>query len=336
MPTISDTRSSASPEAELVLLDHQVDAYKRDGFIVIEDVLQGDELEHVQAAFDRVQALTRVDWERGRARGKGVSDNGEYYASGTWHARKYFDVYPLHLLEQDDAAVEMIAHPRLLPLLSSTVGDDVQATTIQMRVLEPQTEADAEEEGGYVGWHRDHNNDEPWRFLGRPLNTKVIVYLTDVGPNDGCTACVPGSHLSEHKPDHALYKGMGGGDDQATKVKDQCDMPGMVAVTAKAGSAFLFNTRLWHTTLPNTGTADRWCVLTLYSPFYQKQPGVTVEAAIALEAAGRLNTPQRRQLFGVEPMTGVNGFKRLAQHSGDDRDDRIFKGVRPTKCGKRL
>ena len=113
-------------------------------------------------------------------------------------------------------------------------------------------------------------------------------------------------------------------------------MPGMVPVTARAGSAFLFNTRLWPTTLPNTGAADRWCVLTLYSPFYQKQPGVTVEAAIALEAAGRLNTPQRRQLFGVEPMTGVNGFKRLAQHSGDDRDDRIFKGVRPTKCGKRL
>ena len=92
MPTISDTRSSASPEAELVRLDHQVDAYKRDGFIVIEDVLQGDELAHVQAAFDRVQALTRVDWERGRARGKGVSDNGEYYASGTWHGLYYIDV----------------------------------------------------------------------------------------------------------------------------------------------------------------------------------------------------------------------------------------------------
>ncbi len=331
MSTLPET----APGAE-ALLDDQVDAYKRDGFVIIEDVLQGDELARVQTVFDKAQARARIDWEAGRVRGKGVSENGEYYASGTWHARKYFDIYPLHLLEQDDAAVEMIAHPRLFPFLSATVGADVQAATIQLRVLEPQTAADAQEEGGYVNWHRDHSNDEAWRYLGRPLNTKVIVYLTDVGPDDGCTACVPGSHLFDHRPDHTLYKGMGGGENQATKVKDQRDMPGMVAATAKAGSAFLFNTRLWHTTLPNTGTRDRWCVLTLYCPFYQKQPGVTVEAAVALEATGQLNTPQRRQLFGLEPMTGVNGFKRLAQHNGNDGDDRIFKGVRPPKLGERI
>jgi hypothetical protein len=36
---------------------------------------------------------------------------------------------------------------------------------------------------------------------------------------------------------------MGGGDSQAMKVRDQRDMPGMVA-EVKAGSAFLFNT-IW-------------------------------------------------------------------------------------------
>ena len=191
MPTMSNAEPGADREAAMAQLADQVAAYKRDGFIVIEDVLQGKELTRVQAAFDKVQARTRVDWEQGRARGKGVSENGEYYASGTWHARKYFDIYPLHLLEQDDAAVELIAHPRLLPFLSATVGDDVQATTIQLRVLEPQTAADAAEEGGYVNWHRDHSNDDAWRYLGRPLNTKVIVYLTDVGPDDGGFALIP-------------------------------------------------------------------------------------------------------------------------------------------------
>ena len=66
-----------------------------------------------------------------------MSENGEYYASGTFHGRKYFDIYPLHLLEQDDACVEMIAHPRLFPLLSASVGEDVQTATIQVRALEP-------------------------------------------------------------------------------------------------------------------------------------------------------------------------------------------------------
>ena len=54
---------------------------------------------------------------------------------------------------------------------------------------------------------------------------------------------------------------------------------------------------------------------------------------VALEAAGRLNTPERRQLFGLDPMTGVNVYKRLAQHNGDDADDRMFKGVRPPRLG---
>ena len=335
MTALIDPPSGEQERAESLLAE-QVEAYKRNGFITIEDVLQGDELARVQTAFERAQARARVDWEEGRAKGKGVSENGEYFASGTFHARKFFDIYPLDLLEQDDACVEMIAHPRLYSFLSATVGEDVQTATIQVRVLESQTMEDAGEEGGYVGWHRDHSNDEEWRYLGRPLNTKVLVYLTDVGPADGCTACVPGSHRREQRPNHLEYKGMGGGADQATKVRDQRDMPGMVSVEVKAGSAFLFDTRLWHTTLPNTGGRDRWCVLTLYSPFYQKQPGVTVEAAVALEAAGQLNTPERRQLFGLEPMTGPNGYKRLAQHNGDETDDRMFKGVRPPRLGERI
>ena len=334
MTTATKAPTDTTAPAAQPLIESQIETYKRDGFIIIEDVLRGDELSRAQAAFDRAQAVTRLDWEAGRAKGRGVSENGEYYASGTFHGRKYFDIYPLHLLEQDDACVEMIAHPRLFPFLSASVGEDVQTATIQVRVLEPQTAQDAQQEGGYVNWHRDHSNDEAWRFLGRPLNTKVLVYLTDVGPDDGCTACVPGSHLWEHRPDHLVYKGMGGGDSQVTKVRDQRDMPGMVAAEVKAGSAFLFNTRLWHTTLPNTGKRDRWCVLTLYCPFYQKQPGVTVEAAVALEAAGQLNTPERRQLFGLDMMsTNKNPYKRLAQHDGSDTDDRMFKGVRPPELG---
>ena len=73
MSTLPETASGAE-----ALLDDQVDAYKRDGFVIIEDVLQGNELARVQTAFDKAQARARIDWEAGRVRGKGVSENGEY------------------------------------------------------------------------------------------------------------------------------------------------------------------------------------------------------------------------------------------------------------------
>lgn len=329
MTTQPATNPTTNGTTAAALLDDQVATFKRDGFVVIEDVLQGDELEQAIAAFNTAQHPARLDWEKGRAQGKGISENGEYYASGTWHARKYFDVYPLHFLEQNDAAVQTIAHPRLLPFLSASVGEDVQAATIQLRVLEPQMAADAQAEGGYVAWHRDHQSEEIWRHYGKPLHTKVILYLTDVGPDDGCTAGVPGSHRWPHRPDRSAYKGMGGGTRQQNKMRDQRDMPGMVAAEVKAGSAFLFDTRLWHTTLPNTGDSERWCILTLYCPFYQKQPGVTVEAAQALNAAGKLSTPERQQIYGFSPMQGRDVFKRLAEHNGSDEDDRMWKGMRP-------
>ena len=86
---MTDTARTRESDSRTVL-ESQVEAYKRDGFIIIEDVLRGDELLRAQAAFDRAQAVTRLDWEQG----------GEYYASGTFHGRKYFDIYPLHLLQE--------------------------------------------------------------------------------------------------------------------------------------------------------------------------------------------------------------------------------------------
>ena len=196
MTTQPATNPTTNGTTAAALLDDQVATFKRDGFVVIEDVLQGDELEQAIAAFNTAQYPARLDWEKGRAQGKGISENGEYYASGTWHARKYFDVYPLHFLEQNDAAVQTIAHPRLLPFLSASVGEDVQAATIQLRVLEPQMAADAQAEGGYVAWHRDHritgqvtldavfpfardhlHFEELWRDEGlEPHNTGTILF----------------------------------------------------------------------------------------------------------------------------------------------------------------
>jgi ectoine hydroxylase-related dioxygenase (phytanoyl-CoA dioxygenase family) len=149
-------------------------------------------------------------------------------------------------------------------------------------------------------WHRDHMMGEEWQHRGPPLNIKIIFYLTDADVGGGCTYFVPGSQRSPDQPPGTEYLGMGGaaGYDAASR-RPQRAMPGCMPVVAKAGSAALFDTRAWHTADANTTGAERWSVITRYSPFSEKQPGPTVEAAEALQRAGALSSPLRLQIFGV-------------------------------------
>ena len=287
-------------------------------------------------------AQSRTAWRAGVARGRGVSSDGEYFSSGTFHARRYFDLDPTTLLRRHPALVELVASPRLAPLLQSTVGDDFQASLIQPRVLPPQALDTAGAEGGYVPWHRDglmgsefRTGSRGWdRERGLPLNVKVIVYLSDATVGAGCTYCVPGSHRSAGGPAGDAYLGRGGGTTHdpthSHDRRPQHEMPGCVPVVARAGSAFAFDTRLHHTTEANTSANERWSITTRYGPFFEKQSGPAVEAAEALEKDGALSSALRLQVFGVEPMgAGRNVYKRLARHAGTLRDDRFFNGVRP-------
>ena len=190
--------------------DAPAEQLKRDGFVVIPEVLDSTVLKAAREAFGRVAAPFRESWIRGKAAGRGVSDNGEYFASGTFHGRRYFDLDVVELLCADDALVELVAAPRLLPVLQATVGDDVQATTIQARVLPSHSDAIASAEGGYVGWHRDHLMAEDWQHRGMPLNIKVIFYLTDSSVGAGCTYFVPASQRLPDRPPGEEYLGMGG------------------------------------------------------------------------------------------------------------------------------
>lgn len=141
------TRESDSRTA----LENQVEAYKRDGFIIIEDVLQGGELSRA----------------RPPSTGPRRSPDSTGNRAGPW----------------------------------------------------------AE------GFRRTASTTPPAPSTGGSTSTSIPFTCSR-----SCTACVPGSHLWDREPDHLLYKGMGGGAAQGTKVRDQREMPGMVAAEVKAGS----------------------------------------------------------------------------------------------------
>lgn len=69
----------------------------------------------------------------------------------------------------------------------------------------------------------------------------------------------------------------------------------------------------WHAGTPNESDAERVACSLQYSTIGGQFPQVLIQAQ-RLEAAGKLNTPLRRQLWGVEKMYKAEALRRFGEN----------------------
>ena len=167
------------------------------------------------------------------------------------------------------------------PLMEQVVGSDIQVIGIQARTYPPAKES-------YTRWHKDC---PPFDHPQYVLKSKLFYYLFDVEENGGCTSFVPGKHKSL---------------EDIPKFDTPEEMPDHVKMTARAGTAVIFDTRLWHTAMTNLSQNARICLIYNYAPFWFKQYAGTIEQAQRLEH--RIENPMRRQLLGIERVAGGNPY----------------------------
>ncbi len=169
---------------------------------------------------------------------------------------------------RDDVFIDLVDHESYYGLLMDFTDDDLILLAPQVRTvpLSPIS---------YVGWHPDvpHSN---------PLHIKVQIYVDDVGPNQGAFAFVPGSHKADAGP----YPQVG-------RVEH---MPGHKVVPGKAGTAIIFNSYGWHTSMVNYSDEPRKSIILIYEKWTEGR--VNANTFVAL--ADRLQTPARRRLFSLE------------------------------------
>ena len=149
----------------------QLDQWEREGYVLVEGALQGEDLLRLQAAFDRCAAEDKAEW---------LDD----VAVGT-RPGAFFDIQ--RPLERDEAFVRLADHPSYVDLLVACLGEDHLFQGAQVRTLPPSPVS-------YVGWHPDFSHDEPQHI-------KLQIYVEDVPADGGAFAFVPGSH----KPDAGPY-----------------------------------------------------------------------------------------------------------------------------------
>src|SRR5258707_15325954 len=89
-----------------VMTDEQRLFFETNGCLVIPEALDAAELARVRAAADGAEAVWRADPSRPGGRGRNLEQ-------------------VLAPIEYDDALLELLAHPKVFPIVREILGDDV-------------------------------------------------------------------------------------------------------------------------------------------------------------------------------------------------------------------
>lgn len=245
------------------MTDEQRLFFETNGYLILPNALSPEELAAVRAAADRAEAIWRADPARPGGRGANLE---QVQAP----------------IEYDPVLCDLLTHPKVFPIVRELLGDDVMMIDNDYFLTSPHSKSHAH-------WHHDVGMAGVYHPRST-LMVKVFYLLTDVPEGGGGTALIPGSHRFPN--DFAL-----------PKVENADDMPGHVAMTHPAGTAYLFNGRIYHAALNNRTDHIRRVLIYNYGHFWMKQ-WQGYEPSEALKA--RAKTRVMRQLLGIGDAYGTS------------------------------
>jgi ectoine hydroxylase-related dioxygenase (phytanoyl-CoA dioxygenase family) len=244
------------------------------GYLVVPNALSGEELETLREAADRAESTWRSDpslpgWRR---------ENIEQIQS---------------IIEYGDEFVDLAAHAAIFPVMRELLGDDVTLLFSDYFMTPPRTPSQ-------IHWHRDARILGPYHPRSR-MFAKAFILLSDVSPEGGGTALVPGTHKFEEDWDFPT-------------VDDPRAMPGHVNMAYPAGTIWFMHGRTYHAALPNESDTTRRILIYAYGHLWMK-PWQGYEPSPALQATAD-NAVKRQLLHVGDPY-------RYEYNLDDDASDRM-------------
>ena len=207
------------------LTEDERQAFNRDGYLILENVLTEEEVERLVGVVDRLHAAG--EFEEGRT-------------VETISGR----VNKIGFVGMDRSLFDLVACEQTLPKVWGILGWNVYLYHSHLSITETEPGSYAPD-GPTWKWHQDSGRlNQDMETEPRPrISIKVAYFLTDVSEEGrGNFWVVPGSHL-RNKLDRP-ESGMG---------QPEGAVPGMV----KPGTAVIFDRRIWHTATPNFSSIVR-------------------------------------------------------------------------------
>ena len=259
------------------------------GFCVIERVVPEDQVAAARDSVLRgrellqkdreVERRKRIELERKRNPGAEIDDSAERLEN--FRANPVRPPLPPHAEICDVARCEVfaeyLAEPRVLKVARAALDTHIRIMQTEVnKSSRPAEQPISAEQLQRRGWHSDWPHDltaygpsdeQPWKHCGAvaqpfpdvcmALSTVWYLGPEDVTPFNGGTGSVPGSHKDPRNP-----RGPDDGIDQNAPI------PGEFQVSAPAGSAFMQDTRIWHSGALNQSEHERTAVVCRYAPWW--------------------------------------------------------------------
>lgn len=264
------------------LTEEQVENFQKNGFLVIEDFLSHEELEHwrstvMNAVKNRAgQKMPGKDLKTGEA--DGINEDADYFG-------KVFDQL-LNLWQTDDGVKDLMLDERIGNMAAKLAGvEGIRIWHDQALFKRPWANP--------TSWHLD---TPFWSFSDRKA-LSIWIALDDATLENGCLFFIPGTYQETTFENKGIGKNMDG----IFEVYPQFAKVNSVAAPMKAGSCSFHNGLTIHGANANMTSGYRRAMTCAYMPdgnIYNGTPNVLPDAyAKSLEIGDLLNNEEQNPLI---------------------------------------
>ena len=241
----------------------QIDQFNREGYLVLEDVIDAETLAAVKGEYEALMDRLYDAWAaEGKlppaAQDMGFFDKLDAAVKAGFEWYQPLDISlphsgigadtPMHI---GPAVFDMATHPRLLDIAESLLGPELTSNPIQhVRIKPPQAEVAAEERRAHIiatDWHQDKGVTMP--SADDTQMVTIWLAITDATVENGCLQVKPG--LRDDMLPHCTMNQPGIKDRYLPKER-------AIPTPVKAGGAVIFHPLTPHASLPNTSDGYRW------------------------------------------------------------------------------
>ena len=248
------------------------------GYVILKNAIDPQHLAELNQAFDNFPDLPFMGWWGNVQR---LDNNG------------LAGLELQNIVEAGEPFEKLIDHPAWVERLHRYCGE--KDTYVDGLFID-ECFASVRRTGGFFpihsGGHRSKVRNQ-YRVVNGQFccgQVNILLAVTDIGPGDGGTLVVPGSHKTNFFPEEvaALYNDR----------KNYITLPdGPIEVQLKAGDALLFVDALMHGATERTNPGERRAVIYRYGPMWAKtRHGFEYSE----ELLARL-TPARRKILRNDP-----------------------------------